>query len=160
MHSLYKPLNEEDVMKARFNLFPEGEYDGVVISSEWTTSRSGNAMADISVKVFDDNTGNTQYIRDFLVFTNKMLWKIKHFCDSAGLEKLYEDGLFNPDCAANNNIRVLVTIKPGDLIPDDKLGNKPKGSCYPDKNTILDYIKKPVKSVEDSNKIIDDDLPF
>lgn len=160
MSSLYKPLNEHQVMEARFNLLKDGEYDAFVTNAIWSKSSSGNVMADINVRVFDKE-GVSHDIRDFLVFTDKMLWKIKHFCDSANLQKTYEDGLFTPELANNQNVRVLVGIKVGDLIPTDKLGNRPVGTCYPNKNTIIDYVMPPMQTMPPvSNDFINDDIPF
>jgi hypothetical protein len=159
MNSLYKPLNEHEVMQARFNLLPEGEYDGVVVNAMERTSTTGNVMADMQVKIFDKD-GNSHDLRDFLVFTNKMLWKIKHFCDSAGLQKMYEEGLFTPDNANNQHIRALVGIKLGEMIPHDKLGTRPAGTCYPDKNIIIDYVVAPMPMTPALNDFINDPIPF
>ncbi len=161
MNSLYKPLNEHEVMQARFNLLPEGEYDGVVVSVLDKMSSTGNPMADMNVKVFDKE-GNSHDLRDFLVFTNKMLWKIKHFCDSAGLQKMYEDGGFTPMSALNQHVRVIVSIKIGDEIPHDKLGTRSPGTRYPDKNTIIDYVVSGVRvsNAVGSDVFVDSDIPF
>ncbi len=51
--SLYKALNEEDVMKARFNLLEDGEYDAVVKVATPSMSKSNNPMADMTLAVFD-----------------------------------------------------------------------------------------------------------
>lgn len=159
MQSLYKPLSEEGVMKARYNILADGEYDGVVISSNRTKSTSGNIMADMIIKIFDKD-GTSHDIRDFLVFTDKMLWKIKHFCDSASLESIYQLGTFTPETANQQHVRVIVGIKCGDLIPAEKLGNRPVGSCYPDKNIIVDYICNAPSSSKNNISEFNDAIPF
>ncbi len=161
MHSLYKPLNEEEVMKARFNILPNNVYDAYVTSAIRTKSGADNVMADIMVKIVD-NEGNTHEIRDFLVFTQKMLWKIKHFCDSAGLQQKYEEGNFQPEDAKDKHIRVLVGTKIGDVIPFDRLGDRPEGSRYRDKNIIIDYVaREPITVVNAANQNhFDDAIPF
>jgi hypothetical protein len=158
--SLYRALNEEDVMKARFDLMEDGDYDAVVKSSIQSMSRSNNVMADMSVSVFD-KAGNAHDIRDFLVFNVKMLWKIKHFCDSSGQEKIYADEKFTPEMAANQHVRVRIRTQKGNEIPFEKLNGKPVGSCYPDKNVIEDYL--PGKSDvpgKPADEFLNDLIPF
>lgn len=158
---LYKALNETEAMQARFDLLDEGEYDAIVKTSVQCPSKSGNIMADMHLTVYD-KAGEPHEIRDFLVFSKKMLWKVKHFCDSAGLEKEYEQELFVPDMATGKRVRVQVGVQKGNEIPFDKLQNKPAGSLYPDKNVINDYIKSsfdaPIGKPQDA--FIDDKLPF
>lgn len=158
--SLYKALSEEDVMKARFNLLEDGEYDAVVKVATRSTSRSGNVMADMSLAVFD-KAGNSHDIRDFLVFTEKMLWKVKHFCDSSGQEKLYLDEKFTPEDASNQHVRVKVRTQAGNEIPFEKLNGKPVGSKYPDKNVIDDYLVGKSNVIgKPEDEFINDSIPF
>jgi len=158
MNSLYKPLNEEEVMQARFNLLPDGEYDGLVTASIRKNSSTGNTMADMNVKLFDKN-GESHDVRDFLIFTDKMLWKIKHFCDSSGQAKEYSNGAFTPELANNQRIRAVVCKQVGGEIPMDKLNGKPFGSKYPDKNVIQDYLPNSMNSVG-GNEPFNDVVPF
>lgn len=158
--SLYKALNEEDVMKARFNLLEDGEYDAVVKVATRSMSKANNVMADMTLAVFD-KAGNAHDIRDFLIFTDKMLWKIKHFCDSSGQEKLYLDEKFTPEDASNQHVRVKVKTQQGNEIPFDKLNGKPVGSKYPDKNVIEDYIIGKSNVIgKPADEFINDSIPF
>lgn len=158
--SLYKAMSEEDVMKARFNLLEDGEYDAVVKVATPSMSKSQNAMADMTLAVFD-KMGNAHDIRDFLVFTPNMLWKVKHFCDSAGLEQLYLDEKFTPEHAANQHVRVKVKTQQGNEIPFDKLNGKPVGSKYPDKNVIEDYVIGKSNVIgKPEDEFINDAIPF
>lgn len=156
--SLYKALSEEDVMEARFGLLKEGEYNGFVTLAINSTSMTGNVMADINVRI-EDERRVTHDVRDFLVFTPKMLWKIKHFCDSAGLSQVYLDEKFEPHMAEKKHVRVKVSIRKGKEIPFEKLGDKPPGSVYPDQNTIEDYLPR-IDSDKPKDNFIDDGLPF
>lgn len=157
--SLYKAMSEEDVMKARFNLMEDGEYDAVVKASIRSTSRTGNVMADMSLAVFD-KAGNPHDIRDFLVFTDKMLWKMKHFCDSSGQQKLYEEEKFTPEDAQGQHVRVLIKTQKGNEIPYEKLNGKPPGSCYPDKNVVEDYLLGKTASIGKPVDEFSDAIPF
>lgn len=161
MSSLYKALNEDDVMSARFNYLNDGEYDAMIKFATRSISKIGNVMGDLSVSVFDKE-GNTHDLRDFLVFTPKMLWKVKHFCDSSGLEKEYIEERFTPEMAQGKFVRVRVARQFGNEIPEDKLNGKAPGARYPDKNVIEDYIPGAtrVNGKPSDECFINDEIPF
>ena len=141
MESLYKALNEEEAMEARHGKLEAGEYEGIVRESKRSMSKQGNVMADMYISVYD-KAGNIHDIRDFLVFTPKMIWKLKHFCDSSGQQKEYSSENFVPESAINKHVRVRIATRKGEEIPPDRLNGKPPGSCYPDRIVIEDYIKQ------------------
>ena len=154
----YQIYTEQEALEERFNLLKEGEYDAVITSSQDKVSaNSGNPMMDIILQVFDEN-GKARDVRDFLVFTKSMMWKVIHFADSAGLISQYEQGKLCSEVAIGSRVRVKITIEEGSEIPADKLKSKPAGSKYPDKNKVEDYVKKNDQNQED--KILDDDVPF
>ena len=163
----YSVMSEQEAIEERFNLLKEGEYDAVIVNSQDKVSvNSGNPMMDMTVQVYDE-TGKARDVRDFLVFTKSMMWKVIHFADSAGLLKAYEEGKLCSDTVKDNRVRVKITVEKGGEIPQDKLNGKPPGSKYPDKNKIEDYIKKELqqpllkvvqKDIEDP--LEDGDIPF
>lgn len=158
----YQVYSEQEAMQERYQLLKEGEYDAVIASSVDKVSSSGNPMMDMTLNVFDDN-GRAHDVRDFLVFTTSMMWKVVHFADSSGLLVPYQDGCLCSDVVIGNRVRVKVTIEQGGLIPQDKLKGKSVGSRYPDKNKIEDYVKKgeEYKAPSSSNEPFkDDDIPF
>lgn len=156
----YDVMTEKEAIEERFNLLKEGEYDAVILSSvDKVSANSGNPMMDITLQVFDEN-GKSRDVRDFLVFTKSMMWKVIHFADSAGLLKQYEEGKLCSEIAVGNRVRVKVTVEEGNEIPSDKLNGKPSGSKYPDKNKVEDYIKKEdLKKLEQDDPFADDDIP-
>lgn len=158
----YQVFSEQQAMQERYQLLKEGDYDAIISSSTDTVSaNSGNPMMDMTVSVFDDN-GKAHDIRDFLVFTPKMMWKVVHCADSAGLLTEYEAQQFCSNIVRGKRVRVKINIEQGSEIPEDKLKGKLYGSKYPDKNKIEDYVKKedqkPLASNE--NNLTDDDVPF
>lgn len=156
---VYDVMSEQEAIEERFNLLKEGEYDAVISASQDKQSaNSGNPMMDITLQVFDEN-GKARDVRDFLVFTKTMMWKVIHFADSAGLLKPYEDGKLCSEVAVGNRVRVKIAIEEGGEIPHDKLKGKPVGSKYPDKNKVEDYVKRRDQKPLGEASQVDDD-PF
>jgi hypothetical protein len=158
----YDVLSEQEAMAERFQLLKEGEYEAVISSSEDKVSASsGNHMMDITLNVYDDN-GKCHDVRDFLVFTKSMMWKVVHFADSASLLEQYEAKKLCSDLVVGKRVRVKITVETGGEIPQDKLKGKPMGSKYPDKNKVDDYIKKDSNMGADGTPptFTDDDAPF
>jgi len=161
---VYDVMSEQEAIEERFNLLKEGEYDAVISASlDKVSANSGNPMMDITLQVFDE-AGKARDVRDFLVFTKTMMWKVIHFADSAGLLKPYEEGKLCSEVAIGNRVRVKITVAEGGEIPQDKLKGKPSGSKYPDKNKVEDYIKKddqkPLENKVEDDPFEDDDVAF
>ncbi len=156
----YQVYTEQEAIEERFNLLKEGEYDAVITVSHDKQSSTGNPMMDVTLQVFDDQ-GKSRDVRDFLVFTKTMMWKVIHFADSAGLLTQYEQGKLCSEVAVGQRVRVKINIEEGGEIPADKLKGKPAGSKYPDKNKVDDYVKradqKPIPAEDDP--FSDDALP-
>ncbi len=161
----YDVMSEQEAMAERFQLMKEGIYDGVITESQDKSSASsGNPMMDMTVTVYDEN-GKTHDVRDFLVFTKQMMWKVVHFAESANILKEYEAGKLCSEVAINKTVQVKIVVESGSEIPQDKLKGKPLGSKYPDKNKVEDYIKKDQGASGASNGDTsppsdDDDIPF
>ena len=161
----YEVMSEEQAESERFQLLKEGEYDAVITSSVDKQSSTGNPMMDIMLTVYDAE-GKTHTVRDFLVFTRSMMWKIIHCADSAGVLPEYHQGRFCSNTVINKNVRVKISIEEGRQIADDKLQGKPVGSKYPDKNKVAAYIKKAEQKPlghtlpKDEQIDEDDDVPF
>lgn len=160
----YDVMSEQEAIEERFNLLKEGEYDAVILASQDKVSANrGNPMMDIMLQVFDE-TGKARNVRDFLVFTKSMMWKVIRFADSAALLKEYEEGKLCSEVAVGQRVRVKIGIEEGGEISQDKLQGKAAGSKYPDKNKVEDYIKRseqnPVESKTKTDPELDDDVPF
>lgn len=161
----YEVMTEQDAMNERFQLLKEGIYEAVVTASQDTTSSKGSPMMDITIAVYDEN-GKSHDVRDFLVFTKQMMWKIVHFSDSAGMLKEYEAGKLCSETAINKRVMVKLVVEQGGEIPQDKLKGKPLGTRYFDKNKVEDYIKKGdqgaagVPNGDTPPPFTDDDIPF
>jgi len=160
----YTVYSEQEAMQERFQLLKKGEYDAVITASEDKTSaNSGNPMMDMTVTVYDEN-GKSHDVRDFLVFTKTMMWKVIHCADSADILPLYEAQKFCSQAVVGSHVRVKINVEEGKEIPQDKLNGKPVGSKYPDKNKVEDYVKKedqkPLVSNQEDDPFEDDDINF
>jgi len=158
----YQVMTEQEAMNERFQLLKAGEYDAVVIKAEdKVSSNSGNPMIDLILAVYGEN-GFIHEVRDFLVFTKTMMWRVIHFADSAGLLKEYEEGKLCSDLILDKRLRVKIIIEEGREIPEDKLQGKPIGTKYFDKNKVDDYVKKGDQKLfpDSGNPFIDDDIVF
>jgi hypothetical protein len=137
-----KELQEELVI-------PEGEYNIEVLDANDKTSKAGNEMIELGLKVFKDD-GSHILVTDYLM--EKILYKLKHACECFGLQKEYK----NESVVANDFIGK--TGKAKIVIQVDKEGK------YPDKNGVKDYVVKDGQKIEDyeanGEPLESDDIPF
>jgi hypothetical protein len=146
----FKPMTNEEI-KAIQNrdLLPEGTYSFTVKSTESQKSSSGNAMLKIRICILDNNR-NDYNIFDYLVATDKMMFKLKHFCESVDLKEEYNKGTLYPNDCNGRSGKVIIGIQKGKA-KDDGTG------FYPDKNCVKDYIGLSMAEVDLS---FNDDITF
>lgn len=140
----FQPKTEKEL--AAMNLIQPGIYDFEVWNANDKTSKSGNEMIELKLKIWD-HSGQERIIFDYLL--EVMAFKLKHFADTTGLSKKYEEGIISAlDCIG----------KCGKL---DLIIQKDKSGQYADKNTVKDYIVE-AKSTDTpgEDKIFDDEIPF
>lgn len=135
----YDPISREQAEKERFSLLDDGDYSAVINSAMPKISSSNNQMIELELEVYDAS-GKPHPLKDYLVFSPKMMWKVINCADGCGLLKEYEDKKFHPSMLPGKNIRVRVKTQKGNEIPEEKLKGKPLGTKYPDKNVIEDYL--------------------
>jgi hypothetical protein len=144
----FTPMTDEEINC--FHIIEEGIYDFEVIKCTRKISKSGNAMAEIQINIWDKN-GKTSLIYDYLVFSTVPLniKKVKHFCDTVGLQDAYKKGSLPEDLERLSG-EVLIGIKE----------EQPKGdgTFYPKKNFVVDYIGKDKKELEDKKEVLQDDF--
>lgn len=139
----FQPLTEQECL----NLLPDGEYSFLVKDAESTTSkRTGLPMMKLILDVYD-HKGRAHSVTDYLI--ESLMYKVKHFCDSVGLEKEYSSGQFTPnDCINKSGMVKIIVDEPSD----------PK---YLPKNAVKDYIKPQLNNDSlKANEIVDDKIPF
>jgi hypothetical protein len=130
-------------------LLTDGIYPFIVKTYEPRISKTGNSMLEIMVGVLDSE-GNERNIKDFLLATDTMIFKLKHFCEAIGMHKEYAAGRFDPAKCLGRTGKCVIGLQKGNEKPDGT-------GYYPDRNSIKDYVK--AEMVEDKPPF-DDDIKF
>lgn len=89
----FTPKSTDEI--AESGLLPDGDYDFEVSKAEEATSKAGNEMLTLDLKVFNGD-GSFRTVRDYLVSSDGGLRKIRGFAASVGLLDHYEQGDFGP----------------------------------------------------------------
>jgi hypothetical protein len=142
------PISEAQAADA--GLRKRGLYDFEVTDAKEEVSKGGNDQIKLMVKLYDTE-GRSFTLFDYLVSTEGMAYKVRHFAAAAGLLPQYERGeLKASDCLGKTG-RCQVGIE------------KAKGS-FPAKNNINDYVpvagqRAPLVQSVPADEI-DDEIPF
>ncbi len=150
-----KSDQEIDAIQNR-GLLADGIYPFQVAEIISRTSKSNNPMLEVKLKVRDGN--DVRLITDYLLTSDTMIFKLKHFCEAIGLLPEYEKGQLDPKACLNRSGSVKIGTQKGNPKPD--------GGFYPDKNNVKDYAKasashaKPVAAVPAADAAMSDDVPW
>lgn len=120
----FQPKSEEEIV--RDNLLPAGDYAFEVVRAIDATSKSGNEMIELNLKVFDDE-GGYRFVKDYLL--ESMAFKLIHCAQACGLEQEYNDGELIADQFVGRSGFLKLAVK------EDKTGQ------YQPQNSVKDYIK-------------------
>lgn len=131
-----------------FRVWPRGAYDFEVLTAIDKRSKSGNEMVELELRVHDRD-GKTRKLRDWLVESEGVAYKVRHFAAATGMLAQYEKGELKTDQMPGKTGRCKLGIEKGnDKYPDDR-------------NKIDDYIAAGgplIASVPDPQ--LNDDIPF
>jgi hypothetical protein len=144
-----EPKTEAEVQEA--NLLPAGVYDFEVAEAEEGMSKAGNDMVTLKLR-FERPEGGTVSILDWLVATDGMAYKTRHFAETTGMLNDYERG----EMLAHQMIGKTGTAK---------LGITPAKGEYRAKNSVLDYLPQSGASAsmngsKPKTDDFDDSVPF
>lgn len=154
----FTPKHEKDLSAGGFELIPPGEYPFTVLESDIVASKSeknaGKPMIKVNLIIHAETDRRIyDYFADW--FSE---WKLKHFCEVAGLGKQYMTGQVDPSANAWKDKQGFVKIG----IEAAKDGREPQ-------NKVLDYLPEEEQKVEHLEANIpstqpkagpDDDVPF
>lgn len=121
----FLPLNDDELQRQRFGV-NLGVVKFKVEAAVSSRSMKGNdqIILDVFIK---DSDGNTAVIKDYLIFTPRMLYKIKAFCATTKQITKYEAG----------NLDVTDCIGKIGLC---KVGIQKGTNGYPDRLRVEDYV--------------------
>lgn len=149
----FQAKTDKEIAEER--LLPDGKYGFEISGGEDTTSKAGNDMIKLTVRVFKDD-GSFLLVDDYLM--EKMMFKLKQACDACGLLDKYQSGqILGSDFIGKTGELELI-------IQEDKTGN------YPARNSVKKYLipeggeaVKPKGSnaaAESGDDDLEDSIPF
>jgi hypothetical protein len=148
--------------KAKFGVWPKGNYDFEIVGAEDAISKAGNEMIVLDIHAFDQH-GNRKTLKDWLVDTVPI--KMHNVCHATGLHALYARGNVNAFDFVGRTGRLTMGIQ--------------KQDGFEDRNRVLDYIpadthangntarrapateaRKPAAATVGGGDLDDDSIPF
>jgi hypothetical protein len=154
----FPPMTESELQA--LNMVEDGIYDFNVMKATQKTSKSGNQMIELQLVIWDKQ-GKEHIVFDYLVSITSMVYKIKHFCDTVGLDKEYQSGSFDVMQCEGRTGKAHIIIQAGQP--------NPNGGMYADKNAVKDYVMTDSgagkvdlsgNTPEPKDEFSDCDLPF
>ncbi len=141
----FSPKSKEEIAAER-GVLKAGEGEFIVTEALETTSKSGNEMMKLKLKVWDSE-GREGMVFDYLI--NNVHWKLYNFFESIGNLEAYEAGVLDP----------LVLIGAAGKC---KLGiQKDATGKYGDQTKIVDYLKPGSEPTKHKNLLDEEeDDPF
>jgi len=112
--------------RAAFTLLPEGIYDIEIVEAEEQTSKKGNQMIVLTVEARHPD-GYPSRVWDYLVSTPGAVFKIKNFCDAAGLTGQFESGRLTTQDCQGSRLKAKIFVESG-------------RDGYQDRNAIREYL--------------------
>lgn len=149
----FRPMSREEADKKRFSVLEPGRYNARIVHAEETTSKAGNDMFVVELEVFGPD--GPVIVKDYLLPTPKMIWKLLHLAEALGIEAKYQAGEMRPADVVERSCCVdTVLEKP-----------KPDSKYQRPQVRIDDYMKQefaPDGSPRASGGAArnDDDIPF
>ncbi|MDT8333030.1 DUF669 domain-containing protein [Roseomonas gilardii] len=145
----FTPKSSEELNTS--DLFKAGDYEFEIASADAATSKAGNEMIKLRVKIYDD-AGKSVSVFDYLM--ESAMWKLHNACKAVGLDAEYDSGDLDPSDFVGKTGRCKVVVE--------------KNEQYGDQNKIRDYLppekSTPGRGAKPSPKPamagIDDDIPF
>jgi len=119
----FTPKTEEQISKEK--LLPDGDYPFEIAKAVDKTSKAGNEMIELNIRVFKSD-GSFIFVNDYLL--ESMLYKLLHAANACGLTRQYEQGLLVANDFVGKQGYLTLKTDPG------------KGDFGP-KNVVKDYIK-------------------
>lgn len=151
----FKPLSDEEIVKINNrDLLPDGNYPFLVKVAEFHTAESGNVSIKLTLLIYSPDNNDRRVVVDYMSSDPRFIFKIKHFCESIGLESVYLKG-------------TIVGTDLGEFLDKEgivKVGmqkgkaKKDGSGYYNDSNVAKDYIK--TAKIANAPSEFNDDITF
>ncbi len=122
----YQPKTEKQIIEE--GLAPAGIYSFEVYEAADKTSKTGNDMIELKLRLFDHEGTSRGMVTDYLL--EKLAYKLRHAAVACGLEDVYNNGELTATDFKDKMGEVKIRIQ------EDKEGK------YPAKNVVADYVVK------------------
>lgn len=122
----FSPKTEKQIQEDRFPLIKPGKYHFEVTDGKEETSKKGNPMIVLRLKILSDGLDHLTYLNDYLM--ESIAHKLRHASYACGLADAYEHGELNAKAFIGKTGMVDIGIQ------KDKTGQ------YPDRNSVQDYV--------------------
>jgi hypothetical protein len=152
----FTPKSDTEISEIKNKkLLQDGNYPFTVKSIMDEISQAGNKQLKIIIEVIDGKF-ESRNIPDYLGASDAMAYKLKHFCETIGLEKEYSaaDVKSIIEKGVGRSGIVKIGIKKGNMRQD--------GTPFDDSNTVRDYIKGEIeqKKPVEIDPTLNDDINF
>lgn len=117
----FKPQTDEELL----NLLPDGVYKFKVIEAMSKTSQTNKQMIMLTLSTSYRN----KEVKVKTVLMADLLYKVKHFCDSANISEKYESGMLASKDCIDRNVWAKVKTK--------------RDEQYGIRNDITDFVVQP-----------------
>lgn len=135
----FQPQSEDEVL----NLWPTDEYDYEVMEAEDTVSKAGDQQIKLKLMLIN-HLGGSKHLNTWL--NPKMMYLVKHFAESCGIEAMYESGGYDASDCLKKRGRC-------------KVGKQEAVDEYQAKNVVTDYVKRD-SSLTAAEEEFKDEIPF
>jgi len=158
----YEPLTNDEFRAAQSNTFEPGRYMLLIVESEAKVSKSGNPMIALTHEV-KMGTGKPRRVRDWVMLTGQMAWRLRELAEACRLGDLYASGRMTDADLLGCSLAADITVE-----ESEEYGDSNRVGRYLVQDTVdvpftskaQPDIRKPVQAEQDPGDIPEDDIPF
>lgn len=155
-YTAYDDDRLQKIQEESYKLLQPGIYSFKVIeASEGVSKTSGNPMLTLSLGIWDE-AGEAYTVKDYLVVTDKMIYKFKHFWASVGQPEMYGQPIEAWQLEGLEG-KLKTRLEEQEVERKDGLGKQKMKFIR-----VEDYVKSNIKSrsLESVDDLAEDDIPF
>lgn len=145
----FEPKSAREAAATQYSwLLPASTYDFEIVEAVDGVSSKGNDMATIMLRI-ENADGKEFKVRDYIVATEGMAYKVRNFAESIGMLAAYESGDMPASAMLGKTGRAKIAIEP-------------EKDAFPAKNFVRDYLKAGVSApaMTKTPPLDDDEIPF